>query len=82
MAKERMRNQDAHGGDVLVNDSVASGKPDLPIDRDPGRETKRGINADELGRAREPKSADPARHGTRDEVASGDVAGSIDQNED
>ena len=49
MAKERMRNEDARGGDVIVNDSVASGKPDLPIDRDPGRETGVGISADELG---------------------------------
>jgi hypothetical protein len=48
MAKERMRNEDARDGDI-VNDSVASGKPDLPIDRDPGRETGVGISADELG---------------------------------
>jgi hypothetical protein len=50
--KERMRNEDARGGDVIVQDSVASGKPDLPIDRDPGRETNVAINADELGRER------------------------------
>jgi hypothetical protein len=47
--KERMRNEDARGGDVIVQDSVASGKPDLPIDKDPGRETNVAINADELG---------------------------------
>jgi len=48
--KERQRNEDARGGDVIVNDSIASGKPDLPIDRDLGRETNVAINADELGR--------------------------------
>ena len=48
--KERQRNEDARGGDVIVNDSVASGRPDLPIDRDPGRESDIAINADELGR--------------------------------
>ncbi len=47
--KERVRNEDARGGDVIVQDSVASGKPDLPIDKDPGRETNVAINADELG---------------------------------
>jgi hypothetical protein len=52
MAKERMRNEDARGGDVIVNDSVVSGKPDLPIDQDPGRETDVAINADELGSQR------------------------------
>jgi hypothetical protein len=57
MAKERLRNEDARGGDVIVQDSIASGKPDLPIDRDPGRETDRGIAAEELNReiAHEPK---------------------------
>jgi ferritin-like metal-binding protein YciE len=50
--KERQRNEDARGGDVIVNDSIASGKPDLPIDQDPGRETNVAINADELGRNR------------------------------
>ena len=49
MPKERTRNEDARGGDVIVNDSIASGKPDLPIDRDPGRETNVAIDADELG---------------------------------
>jgi hypothetical protein len=48
--KERMRNEDARGGDVIVNDSIASGKPELPIDRDPGRETDIAIDADQLGR--------------------------------
>jgi hypothetical protein len=47
--KERLRNEDGRDGDVIVQDSVASGKPDLPIDRDPGRETNVAINADELG---------------------------------
>lgn len=65
MAKERKRNKDARGGDVIVNDSVASGKPDLPIDRDPGRETGVGIIADELGQKqnerREYKEADVRR---------------------
>jgi hypothetical protein len=51
MSKERQRNRDARGGDVIVNDSVASGKPDLPIDRDPGRESDIAIDADELGSA-------------------------------
>ena len=49
MMKERERNEDGRGGDVIVNDSIASGKPDLPIDRDPARETNIAINADELG---------------------------------
>ena len=53
MNKERMRNEDARGGDVIVQDSVANGRPDLPIDRDPGRETAVGIDADELGQGAE-----------------------------
>jgi hypothetical protein len=58
MTKERQRNEDGRGGDVIVNDSVASGKPDLPIDRDPGRDTDVAINADELGNQPKP---DPNR---------------------
>ena len=50
MSKEPERNEDAPGGDVIVQDSIASGKPQLPADRDPtGRETNVAINADELG---------------------------------
>jgi hypothetical protein len=49
MAKERMRNEDARGGDVIVQDSVASGTPDLPIDEDPERERDVAIDAGELG---------------------------------
>ncbi|HTM02244.1 MAG TPA: hypothetical protein VL173_01975 [Vicinamibacterales bacterium] len=49
MSKERLRNEDARSGDVLVSDSITSGKPDLPIDQDPGHDTEIGINADELG---------------------------------
>ena len=49
MPKERMRNEDARGGDVIVNDSIASGKPDLPIEEDPGRDTNVAIDADRLG---------------------------------
>jgi hypothetical protein len=50
MSQERERNEDARGGDVIVQDSVASGKPQLPTDQDPtGRETNVAINADELG---------------------------------
>jgi hypothetical protein len=50
MSKERERNEDARGGDVIVQDSIASGKPQLPADQDPtGRETNVAINADELG---------------------------------
>jgi hypothetical protein len=50
MSKERERNEDARGGEVIVQDSIASGKPQLPTDRDPtGRETNVAINADELG---------------------------------
>jgi hypothetical protein len=58
--KERLRNEDGRDGDVIVQDSVASGKPDLPIDRDPGRETNVAINADELGvgRAKEAEDAE------------------------
>ena len=55
MPKERERNEDARGGDVIVQDSVASGRPDLPIDRDPGRETNVAINADELGKGTDDK---------------------------
>ena len=58
MNKERQRNEDGRGGDVIVNDSVASGRPDLPIDRDPGRETNVAINADDLG---EPQKPNPNR---------------------
>ena len=53
MPKERMRNEDARGGDVIVNDSIASGKPDLPIDEDPGRETNVAIDADRLGKRKQ-----------------------------
>jgi hypothetical protein len=50
MSKERERNEDARDGDVIVQDSIASGKPQVPTDRDPiGRETNVAINADELG---------------------------------
>ena len=55
MAQERERNQDARGGDVIVQDSIANGRPDLPIDKDPGRETNVAINADELGKADDEK---------------------------
>jgi hypothetical protein len=49
MSKERERNEDARDGDVIVQDSIASGKPQVPTDRDPiGRETNVAINADEL----------------------------------
>jgi hypothetical protein len=54
MSKERERNEDARGGDVAVQDSIASGKPQLPTDQDPiGRETNVAINADELGERKE-----------------------------
>ena len=50
MSKERERNEDARDGDVIVQDTVASGKPQLPTDQGPiGRETNVAINADELG---------------------------------
>jgi ferritin-like metal-binding protein YciE len=54
MAKERERNEDARGGDVIVQDSIASGKPQLPTDRDPiGRETNVAVTADELGESKD-----------------------------
>ena len=54
MAKERERNEDARGGDVIVQDSIASGKPQLPTDQDPiGRETNVAVNADELGEGKD-----------------------------
>jgi len=59
--KERQRNEDARGGDVIVNDSVASGRPDLPIDRDPGRESDIAINADELGRKKVEENQPPEK---------------------
>jgi hypothetical protein len=50
MGHERERNEDARGGDVIVQDSIASGKPQLPLEKDPvGRETNVAIDADELG---------------------------------
>jgi hypothetical protein len=50
VSKERERNEDARGGDVIVQDSIASGKPQLPTDQDPtGRETNVAVNAHELG---------------------------------
>jgi hypothetical protein len=56
MSKERERNEDARGGEVIVQDSIASGKPQLPTDRDPiGRETNVAVNADELGERKERK---------------------------
>jgi hypothetical protein len=54
MSKERMRNRDARDGDVLVNDSVASGRPDLPIHEAPVRDTSIAIDADQLGERHEP----------------------------
>jgi hypothetical protein len=67
--KERLRNEDGRGGDVIVQDSVASGKPDLPIDQDPGRETNVAINADELGvgRAGKAEDVDEGERGNRRE---------------
>ena len=57
MSKERERNEDARGGDVIVQDSVASGKPEVPADQDPiGRETNVAVNADELGERKERSS--------------------------
>lgn len=54
MSKERERNEDARGGDVIVQDSIASGRPERPNDQDPtGREPKVAINADELGERKE-----------------------------
>jgi hypothetical protein len=52
MGNERLRNRDARDGDVLVNDSVASGRPDLPIHDAPVRDTSIAIDADELGQNR------------------------------
>jgi len=52
MGNERLRNRDARDGDVLVNDSVASGRPDLPIHDAPVRDTSIAIDADELGEGR------------------------------
>ena len=63
MSKERMRNEDARGGDVIVNDSVASGKPDLPIDQDPGRETNVAIDADRLRNDAGEQDSDTPGHG-------------------
>jgi hypothetical protein len=62
MAHERARNEDGRGGDVIVNDSIASGRPDLPIDKDPGRETNVAIDADALGPGaseQQPASGEP-----------------------
>jgi hypothetical protein len=59
MSKERERNEDARGGEVIVQDSIASGKPQLPTDRDPiGRETNVAINADELGERKHEDGSD------------------------
>lgn len=55
MAHERMRNEDARGGDVIVQDSVASGRPAVPIAKDPtGRETPIAITTDGMGEGAAP----------------------------
>jgi hypothetical protein len=58
MGNEPLRNRDARDGDVLVNDSVASGRPDLPIHDAPVRDTSIAIDADELGENRNRHSPD------------------------
>jgi hypothetical protein len=72
MANERVGSEDARGGDVIVNDSIASGKPALPIDLDPGRDANVAITGEELG-AREPKRPGPDRQRTRDGATSGEL---------
>jgi len=52
-----MRNRDARDGDVLVNDSIASGRPDLPIHEAPVRDTTIAIDADQLGEGRGPQES-------------------------
>ncbi len=59
--KERERNEDARDGDVIVNDSIASGRPALPIDQDPGRDTDIAIDADQLGRNTREETQPPER---------------------
>jgi len=61
MSNERMRNRDARDGDVLVNDSIASGRPDLPIHEAPVRDTTIAIDADQLGEGREPHESQRAK---------------------
>ena len=39
-------------GDSIVQDRVASGKPDVPIEKDRGRESDVAIDADELSEKR------------------------------
>jgi hypothetical protein len=63
--KEHERNEHGRGGDVIVQDSVASGKPDLPIDKDFGRETNVAINADELGAGDEREPGGDQQQGNR-----------------
>ena len=78
MSKERLRNKDARGGDVIVNDSVASGKPDLPIDQDPGRETNVAINTDELGNTEDERyeQKDELRgHGRKVDIGAPELSG-------
>lgn len=65
MAKERMRNDDARGGDVLVNDSIATGNPD--IDRDPGDEDGASRIAEEM-RGRSSEGAAPPEGEKGDDV--------------
>jgi hypothetical protein len=47
MSKERLRNEDARGGDVIVNDSIASGQPETDLGSDEVVDTDLGT--DEAG---------------------------------
>jgi ferritin-like metal-binding protein YciE len=59
--KERERNEDARGGDVIVNDSIASGRPELPTDRTPNR-GEMVVNPDELGSERSEEVQPPEKN--------------------
>jgi hypothetical protein len=69
MSKERLRNEDARAGDVIVNDSVASGtpeeEPDLGSDELGNTEDERYEQKEELrGHGRK---VDPGPPGSRNE---------------
>jgi len=77
MSNERMRNRDARDGDVLVNDSIASGRPDLPIHEAPVRDTTIAIDADQLGEGRDSQQSERVKElEQRDSLGEGQEQGS------
>ena len=67
MANNRSGAEDARGGDVIVNDSIASGRPTLPNELDPPGDQDVAITADELGSG-EQSHQDSHRERNREDV--------------